>query len=759
MTLMFWSRVGKFPANMKRHTLFLFTLFFFVTAGLDAYIWPTNAPQLLSGTFGERRAGHFHSGIDIKTWARPGYDCYAVGDGYIARVSEHPNGYGKVLYLKLDNGQTAVYAHLLKFTGKLEMTVYSLKERNKTNIVDKSFAPNEIRVREGTLIAYSGGSGTQYPHLHFELRDRQDRPLNPLKNGFDVEDKVAPKPLQLALTPADIQSEVQGENTYGVFPLEYFRNDIYVCRDTIQAKGRILVSLQAYDQSASGNSNGVYQSVLYYQGKKKFVKQFDKFSFDETGLIVLDRDYRLADHGFGDFHALYSKDANRTFSAYDSTLNGVIDVLPGYQTLVIQLRDTHGNRSSVKFVVYGGAYPQARFATDLSDNFFTIVCDSLIRNHSAREFILDKYNPYGYLTDRKILLPQDLQNGRLVMSRRETSNSVMTLQVRDSLNFLSEPQFFYFNQTTQPAEGKLSLRSHQFGDRILFELYSDRPLSHELLLAVEKKGYESLPLHRRSMFSAMSDPIPLKAMSDLRSISVYEEGNLEWVYKMDITALFAARDEKREWMSADSSLALIIPRNCFYSDAVVWFKPFTYKDEIPGGKLLSSVWQFYPEDIPTRRGLSLAFRFKDSFPLSQKMGIYSLDTEKGLWKPLAVGAVEPERPYIDVKGVGGGILAVLEDIQAPEILNSMPGNGGTYRARDLKQIWAEIGDNLSGFGNGQGIKIHIDGAWKVFYYNSVTKVVTIDDPGLKPGIHSMEWELTDVAGNVMTKKFRFRIIQ
>jgi len=96
----------------------------FITGGLAAllssaysqnYIWPINTGRYLTSTFGEYRPGHFHSGIDIKTNYRCGYPVYATADGYIWRVLTSPYGYGKAVYLKLDDGNLAVYGHLDRF--------------------------------------------------------------------------------------------------------------------------------------------------------------------------------------------------------------------------------------------------------------------------------------------------------------------------------------------------------------------------------------------------------------------------------------------------------------------------------------------------------------------------------------------------------------------------------------------------------------------------------------------------------------------
>ena len=78
----------------------------------EIYLWPLHGERLLSSSFSEYREGHYHAGIDLRTFGRIGLPCLAVGDGSVQRIKVGPAGYGKALYLKLEDGRTAVYAHL-----------------------------------------------------------------------------------------------------------------------------------------------------------------------------------------------------------------------------------------------------------------------------------------------------------------------------------------------------------------------------------------------------------------------------------------------------------------------------------------------------------------------------------------------------------------------------------------------------------------------------------------------------------------------
>ena len=88
------------------------------------YSCPLNIQKcLLSGTFGELRSNHFHTGIDIKTGGVEGKEVYSIDDGYVSRIKVSAWGYGKAIYINHLNGTTSVYAHLKEFSDKIDSIV------------------------------------------------------------------------------------------------------------------------------------------------------------------------------------------------------------------------------------------------------------------------------------------------------------------------------------------------------------------------------------------------------------------------------------------------------------------------------------------------------------------------------------------------------------------------------------------------------------------------------------------------------------
>ena len=167
---------------MKFYCFFIFLSAFTISSSQNIYDFPLDIPVKLSGSFAELRSNHFHAGIDIKTKGKEGYKIYAIDSGYVSRIQVSAGGYGKAIYITHSNGKTSVYAHLKRFSAKIEKIVKSIQYSNKSYSIKKFPKKNEILIDSRELIGLSGNTGSSSgPHLHYEIRDYKNRPENPLK--------------------------------------------------------------------------------------------------------------------------------------------------------------------------------------------------------------------------------------------------------------------------------------------------------------------------------------------------------------------------------------------------------------------------------------------------------------------------------------------------------------------------------------------------------------------------------------------------
>ncbi len=191
--------------------LAMFTMAPAVGAEPESVIWPLDLPtRYLTSNFMEYRPGRFHAGLDLKTQTVSGFAARAVEDGWVVRVRATPNAYGRAVYLRGKSGRTYVYAHLSRFSDQLRALVNQQRSATGTYRARLQFKAAAVPVKQGDVLGLTGESGTGGPHLHFEVRDVQNRPTEPQVLGFSVGDTIAPVIHHLRAWPVTAETTIEG---------------------------------------------------------------------------------------------------------------------------------------------------------------------------------------------------------------------------------------------------------------------------------------------------------------------------------------------------------------------------------------------------------------------------------------------------------------------------------------------------------------------------------------------------------------------
>ncbi|MEM6336039.1 MAG: M23 family metallopeptidase, partial [Bacteroidota bacterium] len=340
----------------------------------DYFRSPIGIPIRLSGSFAEMRSNHFHSGLDIKTNARPGYRMYAAAEGYISRIKVSPGGFGKALYVTHPNGYTTVYAHLSTFNDEINAYVKELQYRKESFAVEAFPGPARFRVSKGEVIAYSGNSGSSGgPHLHFEIRDTESEwPINPLLFGLPVTDTISPTLYRVKVYALDEVSHatVRLSNGRSVRATLDSPATLSVrsngARHTlsgvksIQAHGAIGFGIEQKDFHEGSRSRlGAYVISLSANGTPIYTYTAETFGFPQTRYLNAHVDYaerqrnrRWVQRSFllpGNRLPMYSN-----MTAHEDAYNGVLEVEAGTShRMKYAVRDADGNESTLNFTVRG----------------------------------------------------------------------------------------------------------------------------------------------------------------------------------------------------------------------------------------------------------------------------------------------------------------------------------------------------------------------------------------------------------------------
>ena len=325
------------------------------------FISPLDIPLDVSGSFGELRSNHFHSGLDLKTQQKEGLPVYAVGDGYISRIKISTYGYGKAIYITHPNGYTTVYGHLQKANGTIEDYIKKAHYAQKSFEIELFLKPNELPVKQGEVIAFSGNSGgSGGPHLHFEFRETtSEKTVNPLFFGFNklAEDKHAPVVQSVMVYPMDSTIVNKSQRPIPV-SINKQADGSYLAAKVI-ANGKIGFGINAFDYCTNlYNKNGLYKINAYLNGVLYYQFEIEKFAFDESRYINNFIDYEHFKASNQRVQKLFHHSPYPLSVLKSNKNNGIINTQPNTNyNFRIELYDFHENKTVITIPIEFGVQP------------------------------------------------------------------------------------------------------------------------------------------------------------------------------------------------------------------------------------------------------------------------------------------------------------------------------------------------------------------------------------------------------------------
>ncbi|MHC1704313.1 MAG: M23 family metallopeptidase [Tenuifilaceae bacterium] len=352
----------------------------------DNFIHPITGIVGVTGSFGEIRPDHFHSGVDLRTENRIGKEVKSVNDGFVSRIYVSPNGFGKAIYVDHANGLTSVYAHLDGFYPQADKYIKNYQYQNKTYAADVFPKADELPVKKGDLLGYSGNSGGSYgPHLHYELRTTHDqRIINPVPEYLNLTDSIAPIIRSLHIFRLDSNSYANGFSRKIDIPVSKNHNG-YKINQSILASGTIGIGIDAFDKLNYLSTNCGFKSItLTINGKQIYSLILDKFSFAETRYVNSVTDYATRISSGKEIVKLFVDPANY-FSGLRNIVNkGRLDIkTDSLYNVDIQIIDASNNMSKLQFTIKGINPPTKNLSSFRSDKnviFIPCLMDKLIFN-------------------------------------------------------------------------------------------------------------------------------------------------------------------------------------------------------------------------------------------------------------------------------------------------------------------------------------------------------------------------------------------
>ena len=446
-----------------------------IETDIDDYIWPTDVTTTMTSVFGEFRSTHFHAGIDISTHGQIGASVFAARDGFIEQIGVSPFGYGKYILMRHGDGYATLYAHLERFDDPIEERVYEHQKEAGQYSMTLNFEPDEFFYRQGETIAISGGTGSGPPHIHFEIRDTNNNPINPkFSERIQIDDRMPPIFNRIAAMPADEKSFVNDRITPVTVPAIAIRPGDFVIRNPITISGKIGLAVDVHDRNnTTWYRHGIYGMEFFLEDSLYYSLHYDRLPITHRHQIRIHYDHHLLSTGRGRYRKLFIEEGN---------------ALPFYG------RQKHGSGFIHADDFEPGSYDFRVVAYDMAGNTSTLTGTLAIGTTSVRDASYTSpridNKPHVPIHESDLQIESKLYRDMLIVSisHPEIIETPSPLLVQHSNSITTMP----FNTTHESThQGRIRLQPSAESTMQMKYLYNDTVYTHnETIYAIqpENKG-------------------------------------------------------------------------------------------------------------------------------------------------------------------------------------------------------------------------------------------------------------------------------
>ncbi|MEE9162781.1 MAG: hypothetical protein V3U35_07390, partial [Candidatus Neomarinimicrobiota bacterium] len=660
----------------------------------------------------------------------------------------------------------AVYAHLQKFSPRLERQVAVLQERQSAYALDLRYQRTDYPVRRGDLIAYTGDTGSiSGPHLHFELRDGRNRPLNPLAHGFEFPDDAPPEFAALAVIPLGPETIAHGNPLPSVLPVQKIRPRRYVIPDTIVVSGPFGLAVEAFDRLPGLR----YRPTLYglrltVDGITRYTIQFDSYRFAEGPLVELERDHGQWRRTKADLHRLFTTPHNDSLSFVRAGSRGILDLTPGYHRFVVKIWDKDNNSALLTGVLAHTPPSRLKASSDWSEeeNGWVVSLDASTPLRGYHAFFFDRSGRQVDHFSHRASSPIQRHHRFVVPAGRGRGRIVQIVAV-DRWGARLEPVHLNLTSSNELSRRrKFSLQTEHLDSGVIFQITSDYflPVAPEILLRTAEK-VRSYPTRMVSPVAFLSPTFYLAQLESLQEVIVRVNLDPPYEVRLPTTGIVATPATRGELSDPGGNYLLEFRPGTFYDSTFVWLSQSKVSPP-KNARMLVLPTLVEPLTRPFKGPIRLQISVPTNMPLPDHAGIFYLDRQTGWEFMTPAGSPTPSdlvasRTY-SALSTSGELFALLEETEPPIIQLREPDQGASYRSSDLRRIRFGVEDLLAGIKDETAISLTLDGQPRIFEYNTYRDMVTYVPPAaLNQGQHEMIIAATDQLGNTATRVVSFYI--
>jgi hypothetical protein len=717
-----------------------------IKTNLTDYIWPTDASTRITSTFAEYRTTHFHGGIDISTNGQTGYNVFSVRDGYVYRIRIFANDYGKMLYIRHRDGYVSTYAHLKGFNDEITRVVKEEQYRKGSYTIDLTLDPDRIPVTKGEVVAYTGESGVGPPHLHYELRDENLNPINPLLcPTYVMEDNIAPSILRIMIAPLSANSTVDNSISAKYFSRFPGARNHKRLPQSIHIQGEIGFCVDALDRAnGTGTHSGIHRTEFYFDDSLVYSMHLDRVPNDDSKEIDLLYDFPSICAGTGKFQKLYI-DKGNTLPIYYRQVEGTGIITTekfheGLHRFRIACFDFANNETEIVGNVFIAHKPIMQIAS--VDDYNVNLEGSLLAS-------ISKCTIYGKRLSESRWSQHTLPRGRFALTAsglqlpvNSGKYDVLKILGQTETGIVTSPVFFFKNKPRgSHAEPILTIEPQTNYTRVALTtrgVFTDRPS----VIVKEGVSLRSIDLEPVDLNKYVGVFYPSDKYEGMREISATVEVNGYKEQTSKSFELLAIPPDK------DGSISIHYGEMLISYDSGAVYRPLYLRmsQQSYNG---TPAYELEPQNVLLHEGITVSLP-KPSNSRHQHLGLYFRSNHGWVFQ---TDVQDSNRAYYSttLKRTLGEV-AVFGDDQQPTI-----GRLRVSARKSAVLVSFRYHDNLSGVDPAE-IKLYIDGKLAIPELDGEhSRATYVSDSPLERGKHTLTIALKDRAKNEFTTERIFKI--
>ena len=708
------------------------------------YLWPTNSSKTLTAFFAEERPRRYHAVIDIRTYGKTGFEVYAIEDGYIEKIKINYKGYGNTIYLKLNDGNTAVYAHLDKFYPELDEIINIIKKDYNNQVIEHYFNNQELIVKKGAIIGYTGDTGTiSGPHLHFEIRDKNNVSINPLINFYKIEDTLYPIPQKIAIIPKNKNTKIDGSSDIMFYDLVKSNENEYYISDTISIIDEFGIALNIIDKiNKQPFDYGLHKIQLYIDGKMKYKIEYNEYDFLNGELVEKERNYFLKRTENKRYYNLYNSTPELSF--IDQRSWPSYKLKEGLHNIVIKASDVNNNEIIIFGTILSKLNEKLIYELEEKEN---LIYFSIDEQDNSYEYIIDICNKYDGETIKSISTKEkeiSIKNSML----NETF-TVMKLYGKKINGLKTKKEYYEKAKEIKSINGNFKIKSFEHGILIQFieETFSNESAKINLILKDSILSYETNRIEQNIL---STNAINYSNLHDLKALEIEYNTKPKIKIKDKINAdLFILNNGI---YLSENKFSFGTNENFIQDTALIWISNKNNKNIPENSTLILGPYDTNPKTLIFKEEVNIDFEYEND---EIGIGIYYYDNKREKWIYLET---KYENGIYSAPILSNEMFVLLKENNPPVIKSLIPDIDAIYKSNDINSMTFFIEDELSGIAGIDNIIVKINEVPVLFEYNTYKKQVLYNfEEWLTPGVHTLDIKIKDNVGNITRKKGEFII--